>query len=305
MFFVFGLLFGFVACERDSDHIYVIHDTIVVRDTTGIPTDTTQVSILAGFDADGASINSFSVGENKTVRFSRGNLQYCAASNTWRFAEHQYEIIGVANNNISSFYTGWIDLFGWGTSGWNSGASAYQPWSTSTDWNEYVSHSFMGDYANADWGVYNAIQNGGNRSGIWRTLTTDEWYYLFNSRTDSELKYGSATVNNIYGVVVLSDNFVLPSSFTFTPGMNGYESNVYTAEDWVDMESAGAIFLPSAGTRYGSETNNNTTNNNGYYWSSTLYNQYSAYSLNCYRSRIEADAYSNRNAGHSVRLVTE
>ena len=85
------------------------------------------------FGEDGATCSRFSVSPTQQVRFSRGNLQYNAALNshatadgntlqgTWRFAEHQYDIIGTANVNSSSNYNGWIDLFGWGTSGWNNG----------------------------------------------------------------------------------------------------------------------------------------------------------------------------------------
>ena len=46
------------------------------------------------------------------VYFSQGNLQYQASTDTWRFAENQYDIIGNANSNISPTYDGWIDLFG-------------------------------------------------------------------------------------------------------------------------------------------------------------------------------------------------
>ena len=60
------------------------------------------------------------------VQFAQGNLQYQASSHTWRFAEHQYDIVGDAtignvyengvksdNTAISSAYNGWIDLYGW------------------------------------------------------------------------------------------------------------------------------------------------------------------------------------------------
>ena len=93
-------------------------------------------------------IGVFTVAEGKTVTFSSGNLQYNAAQGshycadgsvqqgTWRFAEHQYDYIGYANSNISKTYDGWIDLFGWGTSGYNNTANdpsalRYQPWEKS------------------------------------------------------------------------------------------------------------------------------------------------------------------------------
>lgn len=105
----------------------------------------------------------FSVDLNKFVEFSKGNLQYSAGTNTFRFAEHQYDIVGdgtqttypvvywdslyhkmngttwawikavdgvtdscydfdtaqvpSCNQFVGKNYGGWIDLFGWGTSG--------------------------------------------------------------------------------------------------------------------------------------------------------------------------------------------
>lgn len=71
---------------------------------------------------------AFSVSPNKLVYFSKGNLQYQASTNTWRFAENQWDYVGDAtegnvymddvkcnNSYISQTYNGWIDLFGWGT----------------------------------------------------------------------------------------------------------------------------------------------------------------------------------------------
>ena len=80
---------------------------------------------------DGLLPGTFSVSAVKKVRFSQGNLQYCASSNIWRFAESQWDYVGSQNplhgnpcgtvtgsdnGNISQTYNGWIDLFGWGTS---------------------------------------------------------------------------------------------------------------------------------------------------------------------------------------------
>ena len=128
---------------------------------------------------EGALPGKFSIAAHDTVYFSQGNLCYQASSRTWRFATHQYDMVCRDNENISSSYSDWIDLFGWGTSGWNSRATAYQPWSTSTDNTHYYpgrskNNALTGSYARADWGVYNAISNGGNTAGQWRVLSRDE-----------------------------------------------------------------------------------------------------------------------------------
>ena len=45
--------------------------------------------------------NAFSVSDTKTVYFSKGNLQYQPKKKIWRFAEHQWDMIGEANANVS------------------------------------------------------------------------------------------------------------------------------------------------------------------------------------------------------------
>lgn len=221
-----------------------------------------NTSFLAGFDENGASISSFSVSSNSQVHFSRGNLQYQASTGTWRFSKHQYDYIGQGNANISSTYSGWIDLFGWGTSGWNSGAECYQPWSTGNgnmaDFNVGgdCNNSLTGAYAYADWGVYNAISGGGNHSGMWRTLTSDEWEYLISSEGARDGKCGYGLIDSLYkGIILLPDSWQIPEGLSFVPLSNNEDSdnssvaNCYTAKEWVQMETAGAIFLPTAGRR--------------------------------------------------------
>ncbi|MBR5436140.1 MAG: hypothetical protein IK120_04675 [Muribaculaceae bacterium] len=124
---------------------------------------------------------AFSVSADKQIYFSQGNLQYQASTDTWRFAEHQYDMIGDDNANISSTNSGWIDLFGWGTSGYNG----KNPYMTSTKPSDYGDGDIDIAGTSYDWGVYNKISNGGNQAGLWRTLTNDEWQYLISNRTDA------------------------------------------------------------------------------------------------------------------------
>lgn len=254
----------------------------------------------------GAIKGIFSVSSNKKVYFSQGNLQYRASDGRWRFAEHQYDCIGVYNNNISSTYSDYIDLFGWGTSGWDSGARCYQPWSTNTSNSDYYpgnspTNDLTGDYANADWGVYNAIYNGGNQSGQWRTLTKDEWEYLFNERNNALIKFGHGQVNGMYGMILLPDSWTLPSGLSFTAGNNSWVNNIYTTEQWEQMQANGAVFLPAAGYRSGVSVN--VVGNEGYYWSASYYNGNSANNVYFKNSYLDSEYYFGRYRGFSVRLV--
>jgi len=255
----------------------------------------------------------FSVSADKQVQFSQGNLQYNASTGVWRFAENQYDYVGDRNKNISSTWNGWIDLFGWGTSGWNSGAKAYQPYSTSTTNADYypgnsATTNLTGTYANADWGVYNAISNGGNAKGLWRVLTNAEWAYLFNSRNNAANLYGHAVIGNINGMIILPDDFERPYGLSFTPGNNSYITNMYTLNmytlvEWKAMEANGAVFLPAAGNRY--DTSMYNVGTYGYYWSSTC-----SSSSNAYYEGFNSGGHSplnsyDRNGGRSVRLIKD
>ena len=217
----------------------------------------------------------FSVSDNNYVCFSQGNLQYQASTNTWRFAQNQWQYIGNGNASISETYSGWIDLFGWGTSGYNHGATCFQPWSTSESNGSYYAYgndtcNLYDQTGQADWG-YNAISNGGNQENIgWRTLTDEEWKYVFNTRsTRSGIRYAKAQVGYSNGVILLPDDWNC-DYYALGNTNNGnayYSSNVITSEQWATLEQHGAVFLPAAGSRWKTSVSN--VGSEGNYWSAS------------------------------------
>ena len=279
----------------------------------------------------GAINGKFSVSSTKKVYFSQGNLQYKAKTHTWRFAEHQYDYVGDAshgnvyvgtgksnNANISSTYNGWIDLFGWGTSGheFASGyGTAYLPWSTSDNDDDYGptdgTSSLTGDFAEGDWGI--------NIGSGWRTLTSDEWYYLFNTRTCStvngttDARFCKATLfNTTYGIILFPDDYTHPDGVAAPEGINydgstSWAANTYSTEAWAKMEKAGCVFLPAAGYRYYLEGwVISGVNLEAYYWSSTAAFSNMAYSLRFYSTDLlPGTSASARHYGCCVRLVHE
>ena len=307
---------------NSATYLYFMLDTVGMWGAAGYQANSVRLvrdnrPDMGSFSYDGASKKTFSVSSSKRVSFSRGNLQYNAAENKWRFATQQFAFVGDSNANISSSYNGWIDLFGWGTSGWNSGATAYQPWSTrETDqWYQPGNSGYnnlSGEYANADWGVYNRISNGGNKAGQWRTLTKDEWEYLIGDNAQRSGKYGLATINgaskSYTGLVLLPDDWTLPSGVTFTAGYaNSFTTNTYTMVQWKKMEAAGAIFLPAAGLR--GDTDVTFVGTYGEYWSSTYYNESQAWEAIFFDNlsgivSVNMDVYY-RGEGLSVRLVKD
>ena len=260
---------------------------------------------------DGALPGLFSVSATKQVHFSQGNLQYQASTNTWRFAEHQYDYVGTQtadrygyyggnvsgsdNRSISSTYSGWIDLFGWGTGS--------NPTLSSQNYKDYGTF--------VDWGS-NAISNGGNTANRWRTLTHAEWDYLLNTRTDASSKRGIGNINGVGGLIILPDSWTLPSECSFTSGFCSpsgdnypdWTHNSYTLAQWAQMEAAGAVFLPAAGHRFGTDVG--FVGNWGWYWSSSPFFHVSAACYMKFDSMSLGATYNNdREGGFSVRPVLD
>ena len=275
---------------------------------------------------EGALSGNFSVSETQKVRFSKGNLQFQASTNTWRFAEHQWDFVGnetygtvyengekCNNSLISSTYSGWIDLFSWGTSGYNHGAICYQPWSTSTSNSDYNAYgvstcSLFDQTGHADWG-YNTISNGGNQEGLWHTLTRDEINYIIHSRnTLSGMRFAKATVNDVQGIILFPDDW---EASVYEIVDNDIEnascsSNIIESSIWVDVfETNGAVFMPVTGQRPG---NSVTILEKGLYWLATSTAGGSAFNICFDNSSLISDddcGDLDRYAGRAVRLVQD
>ena len=248
-----------------------------------------------GYIHEGALPGLFSVSPDKKISFSQGNLQYQASTNTWRFAENQWNQVGgqyvggfecgnvyengekCTNNLISSTYSGWFDLFCWATSGWDCGNVYYHPYDVDGEGEEYGPgyNNLTGEYANSDWGVYNSIANGGNQPGLWRTLTESEWYYIAEHRPQATEKYSLAQVNGVHGCILLPDDWNCPTGLSFVPRSFDWTTNVYSEQEWIQMETNGAVFLPASGAGNGFALLNydsceyHTTNSGGSNWAST------------------------------------
>lgn len=253
---------------------------------------------------EGALTGLFSISATQQVRFSQGNLQYQASNTLWRFAEHQYDYIGSANSNIGDSYSGWIDLFVWG-----SGNNPTELTHGSIDF--------------VDWGL-NAISNGGNSPNAWRTLTRNEWDYLFNSRNNntnlstSNARYAKGNVNNVYGVILFPDGYIHPNDINEPIAINnnwsnsGWANNSYTASQWAEMEANGAVFLPTAGSRVSTSVMhvgdwvNGPIDYSGYYHSSTFgLDDWGPIAISFGEYYLQTWFSIGFNSGLSVRLVHE
>lgn len=239
----------------------------------------------------GAVDGLFSISSTQQVFFSQGNLQWSytgggstatshnvnggsTADGTWRFAEHQYDVIGYTSGNTTvsgrEFQADWIDLFPRGCSGYDN---QYPYLLTNVP---ACSTGMAG--SNYDWGIYNAISNGGNTPNLWHTLSAAEWEYVISIRPNASSLAKAATVNSVSGYILLPDNWSWDwdsdNSLLAIFNQGDAKNRIFSDEQWRHMEKHGAVFLPQGG-RLKLKFNNNgfdkieDINNGCYYWTTT------------------------------------
>lgn len=280
----------------------------------------------------GAVRGVFTVAPGTQVVFAQGNLQYTASTDEWRFATNQYDIIGEANKSIGkNTYGGAIDLFGWGTGAnplkydCTSCQTTFEMAGPDPDpkgtWDAGRRNSPKDDGYNdfIDWGN-NAITNGGNKAGQWRTLTAEEWDYVIRLRDKdkADKRFSLGKVAGVKGLILLPDEWTLPDNLTFVDaqsvGMDisaegvfsninesNFELNDYSVAQWQSMQNNGAVFLPAAGSR--AETTCSDLGEEGFYWSSTPSEDATAFSLGFTKGIVAPRVTEPRASGQAVRLV--
>lgn len=292
-------------------------------------------NISKTINTPGLLTGAFTVNDGGTqVHFAQGNLQatYNGSSWTWAFAENQWDYIGAneGNNKVSAstpFVSGYsgssttVDLFGWvGASSTWTGAAQYGITSSTTTNNTNGYGNGATEALKSDWG--NTISDG----YTWRTLTGGsggEWEWILgpssspnpgtNCRRSSTVngtanaRFAKATVVGKPGIIIFPDTYTHPDGVTAPSSINtagaAFTVNSYDATAWGKMETAGCVFLPAAGYRFGTSVYN--AGSNGYYWSSTVTNASRAYYVYFYSGYLDPANYYNRYYGFSVRLVRQ
>ncbi len=211
--------------------------------------------------------HAVSIGADQYAAFAPANLQYTQSTESFAFAPAQHYILGTDNVSLSSseeVLADVVDLFGWSSDANNV---FYDAWGISKS---VYNNIYQGDFR--DWGS-NVI--GTDTAGTWRTPSKNEWEYIFLHRPNAARLFGMGSIDSISGIIILPDAWRTPTGVTFTPNtqsteynltltddgltytQNGdytpFDLNPYTLEQWHLMEAAGAVFLPSAGVRTGTE----------------------------------------------------
>lgn len=263
-------------------------------------------------DQAGLLPGKFTVNEQGgKIGFSKGILLFYpdAEGGQWKFANNQWDCS--ATNAIAHFC--------WGCSGYAHGAKVTDPTSYSDghpeDFYAYgdPKASLSEKSGKADWG-YNAIVNGGNKEGKWRTPQSSEIGYIMSKRqTGSGLRYVLAMMDGKRGVIFLPDDWDA-SKYTFenpnSREYGTYDKNVISTGDWTKvLEPAGCVFIVAAGqlksasgfprpvVRAGEE---------GHYWLNGAHPADATETSSFFFGPNDASTgYQVRWAGYSVRLVCD
>lgn len=236
----------------------------------------------------GDFIPYYSVNDSDMVLFSLGNLQYQAGSGTWC---NEVNVDGcVCDNNSYDPEGEWLRLFGW------SGRNRTAPYGVSES--ERLA-DYRGEFV--DWGRNRIDTIEGNE---WRTLSIDEWDYLFCKRENADILWSKATLEGMAGLILLPDNYTDMAPIPWTGKAEDYGTYCFSMEQWAEMDIAGAVFLPASGRRVGKEVREEQER--GYYWSSTAVegDREKAYCVS-FGERLETRDAVPRPTGLSVRLVRD
>lgn len=228
-----------------------------------------------------APLRPFTVNaDGDKVEFSPGNLYYDGFS--WYFEAHQwdyrtYDGLGACiDGETTTTQQGHWGSFGWSTDNGNIhyGMSTLK-----------TKKDYKGDFE--DWGT-NVI--GTDAAGTWRTLSKDEWNYLLNTRNNAKNLRGMKTLDGNYGLVILPD---------------GKDASVMSSiNSTSDLATCGAVFLPAAGRRNGTELDD-TVDIESYYWTSTTSKNTTDYGAYCTNNDNNIFSWVARSYGYSVRLVRD
>lgn len=252
-----------------------------------IPTDV----IPGGFsvkDADGVI---------STIFFSKGNLYATHNSSTnasyWGFEANQYDYRTYSGK--PNCVDGVINKSGTGSAHWGLFG-----WPKNTNYGRY--NKTTDSYYTGDFKEFGKIF--GDDDSPWRTLTRYEWKWLIGPLTSKvhemqcrqsstvnnviNARFMKCTVGNTIGVLLFPDVFKWPEGDDAPTESLATEVNVhaaafnsvtYTLKEFKKLESAGAVFLPAAGYRVGtniyydggvSDKDEDRKNSAyGLYWSST------------------------------------
>ena len=238
----------------------------------------------------------FTVNSNgKQVFFSNGNLywdgfKYC-------FEDNQYTVYSKSGDepehHIAHFY--WSKREGVARS-----LSNYYDVGTSSDDVFFANNpgSFKAN-EHTGWSVLT-----GNSDGEWKYLINRDNAYGQTIRSGKYM-YGVKVCGSVNCLILLPDDWKWGENGVGTGWLSKYSES--TIVKWSTMEAAGAVCLPAAGYRNGSNGSASAVISGGYgfYWTSTPSDDSYAYDLNFLSDFVYPVDRQPRSGAYAVRLVTE
>ena len=253
-----------------------------VREHTAIPTTATRSFKMSASAADWTEVSVelpglFTVAPGKPVRFSKGNLYWDGDSFEFEASQYDYP---------TTWSTSHVGHFNWSKDASVAYAGSYSE--SGTNGSDVFFTNATVTTAKSDFTV-NGV------TGKYRTLSTAEWTYLFQTRANATDLYKiGVTVCGQTNCVILAPD-----------GFNKTLASSYDVSAWSEAEADGLVCLPAASYRDGT-TIKGYFGSKGYYWSSSASSWGSAYYMGFPGgSSLELNAGDYRYFGESVRLVAD
>ena len=227
----------------------------------------------------------------KKVQFSKGNLWYGKAGDageaTFNFEANQYDTTPSSSGERVKDH---ISHFMWCADAKNAMTLKYDD-----EWKKdetfFAGKNFtVNGYSG--WSVLTGGDNG-------------EWKYLIDRKGGTLCKPGVKVCGSVNCLILLPDDWKWGENGVGSDWLSEYSES--TTVKWSTMENAGAVCLPAAGYRTGSDGDADVyyVGSSGQYWSASPRGDDRVYDLYFSSGYVGPSSNDARNMAQSVRLVTE
>ena len=242
-------------------------DVEISRDATRPVVASGDSAYVAEFIPNEAIAALFSVSATKQIVFTSGNLKWNGSAFSTESSQTTYQSSRSASNVGHFFYS-------------KAASIAYAE--TYSDASRNYGDIF---FTNAAETTPNPEFTCNGKTGVFRTLSEGEWTYLRYRTVKGKSGYNWVSVNGTIGFIFYPDN---------------YTGKFFETYETITEIPDGCVFLPFAGFFNGSSVNN--AGSTGYYWSASPSPEQLA---GAFWFKEGSVAYTSRNNGASVRLVSE
>ena len=295
----------------------VCGDKKVLSNTIELETISADTEVKAYYTLTNLLDGVFSVGENKRVRFSKGNLLCDGSGKGWSYSDPVIKSWEFEDSQYSTpkwrIYDHISHLL-WCRSAKEATRIHYYERGAE---NDILFTNKTADSPNENFAVNGLM-------GFWRALSggkNGEWNYLLNGRTTTygagtsteNRRYAAVKVNGMSGLLLFPDEFSWPSELkedepeTFNSKSDKWNNRNYEVAAFEVLQNAGCVFLPAAGYRDGTTSFSDLgfLGYVGYYWASDPIDNDNAYGLEFSSDTVNPVQEFRRFHSNVIRLVTD